>query len=141
MNVTIIGTGKMANAIATRLLEGGHNVYLIEHTPGKAKALTEELKSRKNGGNIEPAKPGSLPGEVVVLAVPYGAVKSVIRQYHDLLAGKILVDITNTFNFQKIEPLLVGDSAAEQIARLVPGNTKVVKHSIPCLPEQYLPER
>ena len=127
MNVTIIGTGKMANAISTRLLEGGHHIYLIEHTPGKAKALAEDLKGRIIGGNIEPAKPDSIPGEVVVLAVPYGALESIIRQYEGQLSGKILVDITNTFNFQRMEPLLAGDSAAEQIARLMPANTRVVK--------------
>jgi len=127
MNVTIIGTGKMASSISTRLLEGGHRVYLIEHTPGKAKALAKELKSRKSGAKIEPATPGSIPGEVVVLAIPYSAVESVIHQYQNQLGGKILMDITNTFNFQKMEPLLAGDSAAEQIARLVPANTRVVK--------------
>lgn len=127
MNVTIIGTGKMARGIATRLLAGGHNVSFVEHTPGKAETLADELKSRRNGGSVTPAKPGALPGEVVVLAIPYRAVEPVIEQYNGQLAGKILVDITNPVNFQAMEPLFPDSSGAEQIARLVPESTRVVK--------------
>lgn len=127
MNVTIIGTGRMGRALSAKLLESGHTVSLIEHTPGKAEALVEELMSSKNGGTIEAAKPGSIPGEVVILAVPYGAIVSAIQQYNSQLAGKILIDITNPVNFQTMEPLIQDGSAAEQIARLVPATTRVVK--------------
>jgi len=127
MNVTIIGTGRMGRALSAKLLESGHTVSLIEHTPGKAEALVEELMSSKNGGTIEAAKTGSIPGEVVILAVPYGAIVSVIQQYNSQLAGKILIDITNPVNFQTMEPLIQDGSAAEQIARLLPATTRVVK--------------
>ncbi len=127
MNITIIGTGKMGRALSMRLLEGGHNVTLIEHTPGKAQALADELKSRQNGGSIEPAKPGAVPGDIVILAVHYGPVESILSQYHNQLAGKILVDITNPVNFQTMEPLLPCSSVAEQILNMVPASTRVVK--------------
>jgi 3-hydroxyisobutyrate dehydrogenase-like beta-hydroxyacid dehydrogenase len=32
MNITIIGTGKMACGITSRSMEGGHNVTLVGHT-------------------------------------------------------------------------------------------------------------
>ncbi len=127
MNVTIIGTGRMSRSLSMRLLEGGHNITLLEHTPGRAQALAEELKDQPSGGSIAPAKPGTLPGEVVILAVPYRAAESTLQEYKHLLADKTLVDITNPVNYQTMEPLLPGSSGAEQIAMLVPSGTPVVK--------------
>lgn len=127
MNITIIGTGKMARGIGTRLLEGGHNVTLVGHTAGKAEALAEELKGLAKNGSISAALPNTLPGEVVILAVPYRAVHEVVHQYIELLPGKILVDITNPVDFQKMELIVSDGSAAEEIARSVPVSTWVVK--------------
>ena len=127
MNVTIIGTGKMARGIATRLLRGDNHVTLVGHTPGKAEALAEELKHDGNVGSISAAMPNTLPGEVVILAVPYSALKTVVHQYIEQLPGKIVVDITNPLDFQKMELIVEDGSAAEEIARLVPVSTRVVK--------------
>ncbi len=127
MNITIIGTGKMARGIATRLLEAGHQVTLVGHTPGKAETLADELKNYAKGGSISASLPNTLPGEVVILAVPYPVLQSVVHQYIELLPGKILVDITNPVDFQKMELIVSDGSAAEEIARIVPVNTRVVK--------------
>ncbi len=127
MNVTIIGTGKMARGLGSRLLESGHHVTLVGHTPGKAEALVEELKGRTTKGSISVAIPDTLPGEIVILAVPYPAVESVVRHYLELLPGKILVDITNPVDFQKMEMIVSDGSAAEEIARIAPVSTHVVK--------------
>ncbi len=117
----------MARGLATRLLEGGQNVSLIEHTPGKAQALADELKSSHNGGSITLAKPDSIPGEVVFLAIPFGSAESVIERYKNQLTGKVLVDITNPLNYQKMEPLFPGSSGAEQLANKTGVSTQVVK--------------
>jgi len=127
MNVTIIGTGKMGRAIGARLLDGGYQVTLVGHTPGKAEALVEELKGRSKNSSISVALPNTLPGEVVVLAVPYTAVNSIVHEYIQLLPGKILVDITNPVDFQKMELMVQNGSAAEEIASLAPISTHVVK--------------
>ena len=37
-------------------------------------------------------------GDIVVLAVPYASAVPVVAQYGDALAGKVIIDITNTFN-------------------------------------------
>ena len=36
MNITILGSGNMARAIAARLLAGGNSVTLLSRTPDKA---------------------------------------------------------------------------------------------------------
>lgn len=127
MNITIIGTGRLARGLASRLLDKGQNVTLVGHTPGKAEALVDELKGRGKDSSISVAMEGTLPGDIVIPAVPYSAIPSVIHQFIDLLPGKILIDAINPVDYQKMELIVQDDSAAEEISRLVPISTRVVK--------------
>jgi NADPH-dependent F420 reductase len=130
MNITIIGSGNMGRGIGARLLAGGHSVTLIDHHLAKAEQLAKELTSfAQNGAKVEAAPSGSkITDEIVVLAVPYGATGSVIEQYGRQLAGKIVIDITNPLN-ANYDGLAVPPetSAAEEIAKALPENTKVLK--------------
>jgi predicted dinucleotide-binding enzyme len=67
-------------------------------------------------------------GEVVILAVYYGAVREVLAQRADQLAGKIVVDITNPVNVETFDGLVVApdSSAAAEIAAALP-SSKVLK--------------
>lgn len=130
MNITIIGTGNMARGIGTRALAGGHNVTLVGHEPGKAENLAAELQGIAKGGAKVQAAPSGAPlnGDVVILAVSYTAAASVVQQYGDQLAGKIIVDITNPVDFSTMSPAVApGTSGAEEIAKAVPTGAKVVK--------------
>jgi NADPH-dependent F420 reductase len=123
MNITIIGTGNMARGIATRALAGGHSVTLRGHEPGKAESLASELS-----GNVQAGAVGDpMTDEVVVLAVPYGAVEDVLGTYGGQLDGKVIVDITNPVDFSTFTPLTIeAGSAAQEIARTAP-EARVVK--------------
>lgn len=127
MNITIIGAGRLARGMASRLLDIGHNVSLVGHTPGKAEALVEELNRRTKDHKITVAQPNTLPGEVVILAVPSSVAQAVVHQFIELLPGKILIDATNPINLQNMEFVVQDGSVAEEISRLVPENTPVVK--------------
>jgi len=130
MNITIVGSGNMARGIGTRALAGGHSVTLVGHEPGKAEKLASELKSlAQNGASVRAASAGTpLDGDVVVLAVPYSAAASIVQQYSDQLAGKIIVDITNPVDFSTMSPAVApGTSGAEEIAKAAPAGAKVVK--------------
>ena len=128
MNVTIIGAGNMGRGIATRLLSGGHSVTLIDQNEAQATELTKQLQaSAKGGATVATVPSGSaLKDEVVVLAVYYPVVASVIEQYGKQFDGKVVVDITNTLNDTFTEPRFDNTSGAEEIAKLLP-NAKVVK--------------
>ena len=128
MNVTIIGAGNMGRGIATRLLSGGHSVTLIDQNEAQATELAKQLQaSVKGGATASTASSGSaLKDEVVVLAVYYPVVASVIEQYGKQFDGKVVVDITNTLNDTFTEPRFDNTSGAEEIAKLLP-NSKVVK--------------
>ena len=69
-----------------------------------------------------------MAGDIVVLAVPYPAVASVVAERGASLAGKVVVDITNPLNFQTFDSLTVpaDSSATAEIAAALP-QSKVVK--------------
>lgn len=116
--VTFLGTGMMTKGIATRLIAGGHDVTMVAFDEAEGRLRVSELP----GARIVD-EPG---GDVVVLAVPYGAVESVVDRYRTQLAGRIVVDITNPVDFDVLTPLPVRGSAAQEIAAALP-EAKVVK--------------
>jgi NADPH-dependent F420 reductase len=105
-HVSIIGRGNMGQAIAGVVSKGGNSVELL--------------------GANDALKP--VTGDVIVLAVPYGAVADIISQRREQLAGKVVVDITNPVNFETFDSLVVpaDGSAAAEIAAALP-QSRVVK--------------
>jgi predicted dinucleotide-binding enzyme len=128
MRITIIGAGLMGRGIGTRAVAGGNDVELIDTDPEDSRSLAEEL-SGQGTGSATAKEDGSVEGEVVVLAFPDGAAADALAGYGDQLAGKVVVDITNPVDFASFEGLVVppDSSAAEEIAKLVPARTPVVK--------------
>ena len=116
--VTFIGTGNMTKGIATRLLAGGHDVAMTAFDEDEARLRVSELPGARLVD--EPV------GDVIVLAVPYGALGSVIGRYRPQLSGKIVVDITNPVDFDVLAPIPVEGSAAEEIEQVLP-EARVVK--------------
>jgi NADPH-dependent F420 reductase len=64
--------------------------------------------------------------DVVILAVPYSAIDSVLDELGDALAGKIVIDVTNRMKREAIAESVDGTSAAEHIQKRAP-KAKVVK--------------
>lgn len=104
--ISIIGDGAMGRAIASVVTKGGNTVQLL--------------------GESDLDTPAT--GDIVVLAVPYPAVPSVLEQRGDQLDGKIVVDITNPLNFETFDSLVVpsDSSAAAELASALP-SSKVLK--------------
>ncbi len=128
MDVTILGSGNMARAIAALLLAGGNNITLLDRAPDKASALAQELASAANATVKSAALGSRISDPVLVNAIRYPAAFDVIASYGQQLDGKILVDITNPLN-QTFDDLATppGTSAAEELARVAPAGAKVVK--------------
>ena len=123
-NVSFIGIGGMARAIATRAVAGGNSVELVGRDAAKATALAAEL-----GGGATVGAFGAIPaGDIVVLAVPYASAVAVVTQYGDALAGKVIIDISNTFNADATALVTPdGTSGAQEIAKAAPASAHVVK--------------
>ena len=130
MNITIIGAGNMGRGIGTRFAAGGHSVTFIDRKPDEAEKVAKEVKaSAKNDTQISTASlEDARLGDVVVLAVPYGANIELAKQLGRKLAGKVVVDIANPMNASydglATDP---GSSSAEDVAKAVTSDAKVVK--------------
>lgn len=119
--IAIIGTGNVGSTLARGWAAKGHEVKLSARDGNKAKELAKSIGATAGGiGEVVRA------ASIVVLAVPYASVPSVLAEAGSL-KGKIVVDCTNPFT-PDFMGLTVGytDSAAENIARLAPG-ARVVK--------------
>lgn len=123
-SISVIGVGNMASALTTRALAGGATVEIIGRDPAKAKAMAATL-----GGGATAGTFGTIPaGDLVILAVPYAGAVPIVTQYGDALAGKVLIDITNTSNADATGLVTPeGTSGAQEIARAVPASANVVK--------------
>jgi len=123
-SISFIGLGGMATAIATRAIAGGNTVELIGRDLAKAKDLAAAL-----GGGATAGTFGAVPaGDIVVLAVPYSSAAAVVVRYGDALAGKVIIDISNTFDADATGVLTPdGTSGAQEIAKAVPASAHVVK--------------
>jgi len=121
MNIVIVGAGNVGRALAAGWRRAGHKVTLAVRNPDDGK--TADL--RREGFAVVALDAAANAGEVIVLAVPWNAMRAAIQALGPL-AGKIIVDATNplTANFE----LAVGhtDSAGETVARASPG-ARVVK--------------
>jgi 8-hydroxy-5-deazaflavin:NADPH oxidoreductase len=106
-NVTIFGDGNMGSAIAGVLTTGGATVNYIT--------------TADNGA-------GTVTGDIVILAVPYPALDSIVSTYGDQLAGKTVVEISNPLNVETFDSLTVAadTSAAAELAAALP-SAKVLK--------------
>jgi 8-hydroxy-5-deazaflavin:NADPH oxidoreductase len=125
MNVTIIGTGKMARAIGKRFVAGGHDVTLLGKEADDAEAAVGELGA---DGSAKAGRSGDeIVDDVVVLAVYYPDAQAAVEQYGDGLSGRVLVDITNPVN-ETYDGLVTppDGSAAQELAASASG-ARVVK--------------
>ena len=97
----------------------------------------------QGGASVEAAWPSAEPrGEVVILAVYYPATLELARELGDRLAGKVVVDISNSLN-QTFDKLATapGTSAEEEVAASAPAGTGSSRRSTPPSPEPSLKAR
>jgi predicted dinucleotide-binding enzyme len=123
-NISIIGSGGMAAAIGGRAAKAGHTVEVINRDPAKARTLADTLAAGAIIGTY-----GAAPtGDIVILAVPYTGAAAVVAEYGNALAGKVIIDITNTASPDLtglVSP--AGSSGAQEIAKIAPASAHVVK--------------
>ncbi len=127
MNVTLLGAGSMARGIATRVIAGGTDVQILGPDAAKAAQLADELNSPV-GHASSGAIGDPIAAEIVILALPYPAVRETLERYDGQLGDKIIVDITNPLN-DSFDGLITpaDSSAAEEIEKLLPTGTTIVK--------------
>ncbi|MGW3338042.1 NADPH-dependent F420 reductase [Streptomyces sp. NPDC001009] len=117
MRIGVLGTGNMADALATHWARAGHEVVIGGRDPRRAQRLARHI-----GGGTRPAglREAAESGQVVLVALPYGAGEEVVGRLRTALTGRTLLDCSN-----QVGPgfrLLTsgGPSAAERLASAAP---------------------
>lgn len=122
-SISFIGLGGMARAIATRAVAGGNTVEVIGRDAAKANDLAAAL-----GGGATAGTYGAVPdGDIVVLAIPYTDAVQVVTEFGEALAGKVIIDISNTFNADLDLVTPAGTFGAKEIAAAAPDSAHIVK--------------
>lgn len=120
----MIGTGNVGAALGSAFARAGHEVTYGARSPESdgARAAVE----RTPGSRAVPLSEAASAADVLVLAVPWQAVSSVLAQLGDL-SGQLVVDATNPLRADLSGLSVEGDSSAgEQVAAMLPG-ARVVK--------------
>jgi 8-hydroxy-5-deazaflavin:NADPH oxidoreductase len=122
MKITVIGAGNMGSAFVKQLTRAGHQVSVTARDAGKA----EKLAAAHPGARAVPAAGAAEGADAIVLATGYGDAVAALRGAGDL-AGQVVIDITNPLTADYMGLTIGhGTSAAEEIAKAVPG-AQVVK--------------
>lgn len=123
MKIGVLGTGNMADALATHWVRVGHEVVVGGRDEGKAQRLAARVGGGAGHGSLRAA---ARFGEVVLAALPYGAGAVVVAELRAALSGKVLLDCANPVGpgFRLLTE--GGPSAAERLAAAAPG-ARVVK--------------
>jgi predicted dinucleotide-binding enzyme len=120
MHVVVIGTGNVGSAIARGLKGKGHDVVLGARDPQAAGvvALADET-----GATAMSPEAAAAAGDVVILALPWGAAEGAVRALGNL-AGKTVIDCMNPLGMvDGTLGLTVGHSTSggETVAGWLPG--------------------
>jgi NADPH-dependent F420 reductase len=122
MDIAIIGAGNVGRALATSAIRSGHSVTVSSSNGDTAAKLAEQTGARAAASNRAAVEGADL----VVLAVPYTTIVSILDDIGPALAGKIVVDATNPLKPDYSGLQTEGSSGAEEIQSLIP-TARVVK--------------
>ncbi|HOU41501.1 MAG TPA: NAD(P)-binding domain-containing protein [Promineifilum sp.] len=137
MNVGILGSGAVGQALGSKMAELGHDVVLgtrdpanVDETKGYAPSLGEWLASVDGAARLGTFAEAAAHGELIVNALNGLAAVETLLPLAASLAGKVIIDITNPLDFSRGMPPSVltydGASLAEAIQQALP-DARVVK--------------
>ena len=120
MKIGIIGSGNIGSTLGTFWAQAGHQVLFSSRNPDNLKPLVEKIGRRARAGTVSEA---IAFGDVILVAVPYGSMAQISRDYAKDLAGKIVMDTGNAVLARDGE---IGKEAREKgvgltTQRLLPG--------------------
>jgi predicted dinucleotide-binding enzyme len=108
MKIGILGAGNIGGAVGQMLAEAGYPVMLSARDVAPVQALAAKIGHGAKAGSLKEA---AAFGEVIVVAVPWGVLPQVGKDYAAELKGKIVIDTCNP------RPQRDGDLAKEGLAQ------------------------
>ena len=121
MRIAILGAGNVGGGLAAAAVRAGHGVVISASTRESAQSGAAAAGAAAAASNVEAVR----GADVVVLAVPHGAVAGIVAELGDALTGAVVVDATNPVNDTYTDLVTGGTSAAEQLQAQLPGASVV----------------
>ncbi|MGZ5268089.1 MAG: NADPH-dependent F420 reductase [Caldimonas sp.] len=90
--IGMIGSGRLGGAVGALWVKAGHPVMFSSRDPDQTAALVARLGPLARAGSVAEAIDF---GDAVFLAVPYGAMPQIGRDFGAKLAGKVVLDAGN----------------------------------------------
>jgi predicted dinucleotide-binding enzyme len=94
LNIGVIGSGKVGSALGRVWAGAGHAVMFSSQNIGHDQELAKQVGSKARAGS--PAEAAAF-GEVLLFAVPYGALPDLGKALAGALNGKVAFDACNPF--------------------------------------------
>jgi predicted dinucleotide-binding enzyme len=92
MKIGIIGSGQQGGSVGLNWARAGHEVLFSSRNPDSLKELVASAGPKARAGL--PQEAASF-GEVILIAVPYGALPQVGKDYGASMKGKVVIDCGN----------------------------------------------
>lgn len=92
MRIGIIGAGNIGGAIGTLWAQAGHEILFSSRNPDELAELVQAAGPRTRAGLPQEAAEF---GDVIFIAVPYGAMPQIGSDYGALMRGKVVLDCSN----------------------------------------------
>lgn len=123
--IGVIGSGRVGSAIGGTWVKRGYEVMFASRNLDEDQALAKKLGGKARAGT---PKEAAAFGEVILLAVPYGALPEIGQSLQNELNGKVVIDACNPFPTRDGE---IANRAREKgagitSAELLPG-TRIVR--------------
>lgn len=90
--IGVIGSGNIGGTIGGLWVKKGHSVFFSSRHPEELKGMIAKLGSLAKAGTVEEA---AAFGDVLFIAVPYGAVPQIGKDYSAKMKGKVMLDACN----------------------------------------------
>ena len=90
--IGIIGSGNIGGTIGGLWVKKGHSVFFSSRHPDELKDMVAKLGSLAQAGTVEQAVAF---GDVLFIAVPYGAIPQIGKDYSAAMKGKVMLDACN----------------------------------------------
>lgn len=127
MRITLFGYGNVGGAIGAAALRAGHQVAFATNPADPTRAARVVTATPALAGATACApREAVADADLVVLAVPFPALETLLPGLAADLAGRIVVDATNPVGPRLTHGLLSTESGAERVSALLPG-AQVVK--------------
>lgn len=123
--IGIIGAGRMGSTLGKLWVAAGYQVLLSSRHPDELKPLIQSMGDHARA--VTPRQ-AAAQGDIVVMAVPYGALPDLGKQLADVLHGKVVLDLTNPYPGRDgaAAVLAMQQGSGRTTAQYLPG-TRVVR--------------